>query len=125
MKAVLPNVWRSLGDSKDGLFLVENEALLPGQSQSLAGFSFFVGRAHFGLSRSVVAVRSKQVTQQQLDLTSVAQSLVQSRVSADAPRAMLIRAIVRACDDARTLLRSRRTDALVAELELLRRYSIS
>jgi hypothetical protein len=43
MKAVLPNVWRSLGDSKDGLFLVENEALLPGQSQSLAGFSFFVG----------------------------------------------------------------------------------
>jgi hypothetical protein len=37
----------------------------------------------------------------------------------------LIRAIVRACDDARTLLRSRRTDALVAELELLRRYSIS
>jgi hypothetical protein len=65
------------------------------------------------------------VTQQQLDLTSVAQSLVHSRVSADAPRAMLIRAIVRACDDARTLLRSRRTDALVAELELLRRYSVS
>ena len=65
------------------------------------------------------------MTQQQLDLTSVAQSLVQSRISADAPRAMLIRTIVRACDDARGLLRSRRTDALVAELELLRRYSIS
>ncbi len=65
------------------------------------------------------------MTQQQLDLTSVAQSLVQSRVSADAPRAMLIRTIVRACDDARALLRGRRTDALVAELELLRRYSTS
>jgi hypothetical protein len=42
----------------------------------------------------------------------------ENHVSADAPRAMLIRAIVRACDDARALLRSRRTDALVAELEL-------
>jgi hypothetical protein len=125
MKAVLPNVWRSLGDSKDGLFLVENEAFYPFRAKVWPDFHFLLERAHFGLSRSLVAVRSKQVTQQQLDLTSVAQSLVQSRVSADAPRAMLIRAIVRACDDARTLLRSRRTDALVAELELLRRYSIS
>ena len=125
MKAVLPNVWRSLGDSKDGLFLVENEAFYPVRAKVWPDFHFLLKRAHFGLSRSLVAVRSKQVTQQQLDLTSVAQSLVQSRVSADAPRAMLIRAIVRACDDARTLLRSRRTDALVAELELLRRYSIS
>ncbi len=65
------------------------------------------------------------MTQQQLDLTSLAQSLLQSRISIDAPRAMLVRAIVRACDDARAHLRSRRTDALVAELELLRRYSVS
>lgn len=65
------------------------------------------------------------MTQAQLDLTSVAQSLVQSRISAAAPRATLIRTIVMACDDARVLLRSRRTDALVAELELLRRYSNS
>ncbi len=62
------------------------------------------------------------MTHEQLELTTVAQSLVQSRISADAPRAMLIRTIIRACDDARSLLRSRRTDALVAELELLRRY---
>lgn len=68
---------------------------------------------------------SNAVTHEQSELASVAQSLVQSRVSADAPRAMLIRTIIRACDDARALLRSRRTDALVAELELLRRYSAS
>jgi hypothetical protein len=65
------------------------------------------------------------VTQVQTELTSLAQSLVQSRISADAPRQTLIRTIVRACDDARGLMRSRRSDALVAELELLRRYSVS
>jgi hypothetical protein len=65
------------------------------------------------------------VTEEQLELTSVAHSLVQSRISADAPRPMLIRMIAQACDDARGLLRSRRTDALVAELELVRRYSFS
>jgi hypothetical protein len=64
-----------------------------------------------------------RVTKEQLELISVAQSLVQSRISADASRPMLVRMIVRACDDARCLLRSRRTDALVAELELFRRYS--
>ena len=64
-----------------------------------------------------------RVTKEQLELISVAQSLVQSRISADESRPMLVRMIVRACDDARCLLRSRRTDALVAELELLRRYS--
>ena len=69
--------------------------------------------------------RSKDVTQEQTELTSLAQSLVQSRISTDAPQQTLIRTIVRACDDARGLLRSRRTDALVAELELLRRYSVS
>jgi hypothetical protein len=68
---------------------------------------------------------SKDVTQAQTELTSLAQSLVQSRISADAPRQTLIRTIVRACDDARGLMRSRRGDALVAELELLRRYSVS
>jgi hypothetical protein len=62
---------------------------------------------------------SKNVTQEQTELTSLAQSLVQSRISADAPQQILIRTIVGACDDARGLLRSRRTDALVAELELL------
>jgi hypothetical protein len=123
MKAVLTKVWRSLGELQGRAFSCGKRSLLPGQSQSLAGFSFLLETAHFGLRQSLVAVGSKHVTQQQLDLTSVAQSLVQSRVSADAPRAMLIRAIVRACDDARALLRSRRTDALVAELELLRRYS--
>ena len=65
------------------------------------------------------------MTEEQLELASVAQSLVQSRISADAPRPMVVRMIVRACDDARCLLRGRRTDALVAELELLRRYSAS
>jgi hypothetical protein len=65
------------------------------------------------------------VTPEQLELTGMAQSLVQSRISDAASRATLIRTIVRACDDARVLLRSRRTDALVAELELLRRYSAS
>jgi hypothetical protein len=64
-----------------------------------------------------------RVTKEQLELISVAQSLVQSRISADASRPMLVRMIGRACDDARCLLGSRRTDALVAELELLRRYS--
>ena len=64
-----------------------------------------------------------RVTKEQLELTSVAQSLVRFRISADASRPMLVRMIVRACDDARCLLGSRRTDALVAELELLRRYS--
>jgi hypothetical protein len=64
-----------------------------------------------------------RVTKEQLELISVAQSLVQSRISADASRPMLVRMIGGACDDARCLLGSRRTDALVAELELLRRYS--
>ena len=68
---------------------------------------------------------SKDVTQEQTDLASLAQSLVKSRISADAPRQTLIRTIVRACDDARGLMRTRRSDALVAELELLRRYSVS
>jgi hypothetical protein len=64
-----------------------------------------------------------RVTKEQSELISVAQSLVQSRISGDASRPMLVRMIGRACDDARCLLGSRRTDALVAELELLRRYS--
>ena len=63
------------------------------------------------------------MTKEQLKLISVAQSLVQSRISGDTSRPMLIRMIGRACDDARCLLGNRRTDALVAELELLRRYS--
>jgi hypothetical protein len=102
---------------------VENEAFYPVRAKLWPDFLSLLNMADFALRRSLLAVRSKHVTQQQLELTSVAQSLVQSRVSADAPRAMLIRAIVRACDDARALLRSRRTDALVVELELLRRYS--
>jgi hypothetical protein len=43
MKAVLPNVWRSLGDSKDGLFPVESAAFYPVRAKVWPDFSFFVG----------------------------------------------------------------------------------
>jgi hypothetical protein len=43
MKAVLPNVWRSLGDSKDGLFLVENEAFYPVRAKVWPDFHFLLG----------------------------------------------------------------------------------
>ena len=123
MKADLTNVLRSLSELQGAASFLWKTKPFTLRAKLWPGLLSLLNMADFGLRRSLLAVRSKYVTQQQLELTSVAQSLVQSRVSADSPRAMLIRAIVRACDDARALLRSRRTDALVAELELLRRYS--